>query len=65
VRSTSKLSASDTNRCNDRAVWAAYGWPDDETPAEVAEDVILARLLALNEQRAEQRVEQRAGERAG
>jgi hypothetical protein len=39
----------------DRAVWAAYGWPAEETPAEVTEDVILARLLALNEQRAQQR----------
>jgi type II restriction/modification system DNA methylase subunit YeeA len=36
----------------DRAVWAAYGWPGDEVPAEVAEDVILSRLLALNQQRA-------------
>jgi len=31
----------------DRAVWAAYGW-DDADPAAVAEDAILARLLALN-----------------
>jgi hypothetical protein len=30
----------------DRAVWAAYGWPADEVPAEVAEDVILTRLPA-------------------
>jgi hypothetical protein len=30
-----------------RAWWAACGWP-----AEVAEDVILARLLALNGERA-------------
>ena len=37
----------------DRAVWAAYGWPDDEVPAEVEEDVILGRLLALNQERAE------------
>ena len=36
----------------DRAVWEAYGWPDDETPAEVAEEVILSRLLALNLERA-------------
>ena len=35
----------------DRAVWAAYGW-DDPDPAIVDEDVILGRLLALNQQRA-------------
>lgn len=34
----------------DRAVWAAYGW-DDPVPAEVEEDTILARLLALNRER--------------
>jgi len=31
----------------DRTVWAAYGWADSD-PAAVAEDDILARLLALN-----------------
>jgi hypothetical protein len=36
----------------DRAVWAAYGW-DDADPAAVPEEEILARLLALNRQRAE------------
>jgi hypothetical protein len=36
----------------DRAVWAAYGWPANEVPAEVAEDVILSRLLELNQERA-------------
>lgn len=36
----------------DRAVWDAYGWPADEIPAEVDEDVILGRLLALNLERA-------------
>jgi hypothetical protein len=35
----------------DRAVWAAYEW-DDPDPAEVPEDEILARLLALNLERA-------------
>jgi hypothetical protein len=35
----------------DRAVWAAYGW-DDPDPAAVPEDAILARLLALNLERA-------------
>jgi hypothetical protein len=35
----------------DRAVWDAYGW-DDPDPATVPEDEILARLLALNEDRA-------------
>ena len=35
----------------DRAVWAAYGW-EDADPAAVAEDAILARLLALNLARA-------------
>jgi len=36
----------------DRAVWAAYGWGDPD-PAAVAEDAILARLLALNGARSE------------
>jgi hypothetical protein len=36
----------------DRAVWDAYGWPTDEVPAEVAEETILERLLALNQGRA-------------
>jgi len=35
----------------DRAVWTAYGW-DDPDPAVVPEDTILARLLALNLERA-------------
>lgn len=35
----------------DRVVWAAYGW-DDPDPAAVDEDTILARLLALNLERA-------------
>ncbi len=35
----------------DRAVWDAYGW-DDPDPSTVAEDVILGRLLALNQERA-------------
>jgi len=34
----------------DRAVWAAYGW-EDAVPAEVEEDTILSRLLALNLER--------------
>jgi hypothetical protein len=33
----------------DRAVWAAYGWP--EAPAETDDQRILARLLELNLQR--------------
>ena len=41
----------------DRAVWAASGW-DDPDPAAVEDDAILARLLALNLERAE-----RAGRR--
>lgn len=36
----------------DRAVWSAYGWPEDEVPAEIEEDTILERLLALNLARA-------------
>jgi len=32
-------------------VWVAYGW-DDPEPATVDEDTILARLLALNGERA-------------
>jgi len=35
----------------DRAVWDAYAWPSDETPADVGEEVILERLLQLNLQR--------------
>jgi len=34
-----------------RAVWAAYEWEDGE-PGAVDEDVILGRLLALNQERA-------------
>lgn len=26
----------------------AYGWPEDDVPGEVEEDMILSRLLALN-----------------
>lgn len=37
----------------DRAVSDAYGWPEDEVPAEVEEDIILSRLLALNQKRDE------------
>jgi type II restriction/modification system DNA methylase subunit YeeA len=37
----------------DRAVWDAYAWPADEVPAEVEEDVILSRLLELNQERVE------------
>jgi hypothetical protein len=33
----------------DRAVWAAYGWP--EAPAATDDETILARLLALNLER--------------
>lgn len=33
----------------DRAVWSAYGWPDD--PAETTDEQILERLLALNGER--------------
>ncbi|CAN5857953.1 hypothetical protein BH24CHL4_BH24CHL4_00160 [soil metagenome] len=36
----------------DRAVWDAYGWPVDEAPGEVAEEVILERLLGMNLERA-------------
>jgi hypothetical protein len=32
--------------------WDGYGWPEDEVPAEVEEDVILSRLLAVNGERA-------------
>jgi hypothetical protein len=35
----------------DRAVWDAYGWGDPD-PAAVDDDIILARLLALNGERA-------------
>jgi hypothetical protein len=35
----------------DRAIWAAYRW-DDPDPATVGDDTILARLLALNGERA-------------
>jgi hypothetical protein len=33
-------------------VWDAYGWPEDEVPADVAEEVILERVLELNGERA-------------
>lgn len=36
----------------DRAVWDAYGWPEEEAPGEVPEEVILERLLGLNGERA-------------
>lgn len=35
----------------DRDIWAAYGW-DDSGPAQVDDDMILSRLLALNLERA-------------
>jgi type II restriction/modification system DNA methylase subunit YeeA len=41
---------SDLHAALDRAVWAAYGW-DDPEPATVADDELLARLLALNVER--------------
>jgi hypothetical protein len=41
-----------THAALDWAVWGAHGWPEDEIPGEVEEDVILSRLLALNEERA-------------
>ncbi len=37
----------------DRAVWDAYGWSENEVPAEAEEDVILSRLLELNQDRAD------------
>jgi hypothetical protein len=36
----------------DRAVWDAYGWPEYEVPADVAEEVLLERVLGLNGERA-------------
>ena len=36
----------------DRAVWDAYGWPEDELPTEVDDDALLGRLLPLNTERA-------------
>ena len=38
----------------DRAVWAAYGW-DNLDPEQTAEEEILGRLLALNQERSETR----------
>jgi hypothetical protein len=35
----------------DRGVWNAYGWSEVEVPARVEEDVILSRLLDLNQKR--------------
>jgi len=48
----------------DAAVFAAYGWP--EKPEELADEVVLERLLALNFERigAEARPEQRPGTHA-
>jgi hypothetical protein len=48
---SSRASTIHSNTRLDRAVWTAYGWEDDE-PGAVAEDEILARLLALNVERA-------------
>lgn len=39
----------------DRAVWDAYGWPSDEIPSDVPEEVILERLLELNMQRSSEK----------
>jgi len=41
---------ANAHRTLDRAVFAAYGWPED--PATLSKQDILARLLALNHQRA-------------
>jgi hypothetical protein len=35
----------------DRAVWDAYGWPAEEVPGEMPQEVILERLLGLNLER--------------
>ncbi len=45
----------------DRAVWSAYGWPDD--PTETTDEQILERLLALNGERSggESRSESESG----
>jgi hypothetical protein len=32
-------------------VWGTHGWPEDEDPANVEDDVILSRLLALKGER--------------
>ncbi len=32
----------------DRAAWDAYGWPVDEVPGAVEEEILLERLLVLN-----------------
>lgn len=41
---------ADAHATLDRAVWAAYGWP--EPPTETDDETILSRLLALNLERA-------------
>ncbi len=45
------ISLQNAHAALDRAVWAAYGW-EDADPASVDEDTILARVLALNLERA-------------
>lgn len=44
----------------DRAVWAAYDWPDD--PAETTDELILERLLALNQLRAARNTDEHESE---
>ncbi len=41
---------ANTHAALDRAVWAAYGWP--ESPEDTDDETILTRLLALNLERA-------------
>ena len=43
--------AGELHAALDRAVWVAYGWEDDD-PTAAEEDAVLARLLALNGERA-------------
>jgi hypothetical protein len=59
VQWSADQATDDARKCNrisgdaaalDRAVWAAYGWDDD--PATTTDEAILARLLALNGERA-------------
>ncbi len=45
------ISLQNAHAALDRAVWDAYGW-EELDPTSVNEDTILARLLAINLERA-------------
>jgi hypothetical protein len=50
-RSATQHTIANAHTTLDRAVWSADGWP--EPPKETDDETILARLLALNLERAD------------